>query len=92
MASPLTALIDTSPVDLRTAGAIEAAEARAWTDLYATAPSDFAEAAGLATREVGGTLLLRWAVTGRRYFNRAIGLGITTPATPEVLDGSGEGG
>ena len=86
MASPLTALIDTSPVDLRTAGAIEAAEARAWTDLYAAAPSDFAEAAGLATREVGGTLLLRWAVTGRRYFNRAIGLGITTPATPEVLD------
>jgi hypothetical protein len=86
MVSPLTAMIDTSPVDLRTAAAIEAAEARAWADLYAAAPSDFAEAAGLATREVGGALLLRWAATGRRYFNRAIGLGITMPATPETLD------
>lgn len=65
---------------------VEAAEARAWADLYAAAPADFAAAAGLGTREVGGTLVLHWAATGRRYFSRAIGLGIAAPATPEMLD------
>ena len=86
-----TATLDTTPVDLRTAASIEAAEARAWADLYAAAPAGWAEAAGLGTQEVGGALVLRWAATGRRYFSRAIGLGVVKPASraaiEEILDG-----
>jgi hypothetical protein len=83
--------LDATPVDLRTAASIEAAEARAWADLYAAAPAGWAEAAGLGTQEVGGALVLRWAATGRRYFSRAIGLGVVKPASraaiEEILDG-----
>jgi len=78
--------MDTTPVDLRTAAVIEAAEARAWVDLYGAAPLEFAEAAGLGTTEVSGALVLRWEASGRRYFNRTIGLGVVAPATPAVLD------
>jgi hypothetical protein len=80
------AAIDTTPVDLRAAAAIEAAEARAWADLYAAAPADFAADAGVGSREVGGALVLRWAASGRRYFSRTIGLGVVEPATPEAID------
>jgi hypothetical protein len=66
--------------------AIEAAEARAWADMYAAAPPDFARAAGVRAREVGGALVLSWAATGRRYFSRTIGLGVAHPATPEAID------
>src|SRR4051794_9670654 len=86
MGLPATHAIDTSPVDLRTAASIETAEARAWADMYAAAPRDFARSAGVATRTVGGALVISWAATGRRYFNRAIGLGVIEPATPEALD------
>ncbi len=48
--------------------------------------AEFAEAAGLGSRFLGGTLVLRWAANGRRYFSRTIGLGVTEPATPEALD------
>jgi hypothetical protein len=86
-----TATLDATPVDVRAAAAIEAAEARAWADLYAAASADWARAAGVETREVGGALVLRWAATGRRYFSRTIGLGLVTPASPatiaEILDG-----
>jgi hypothetical protein len=86
-----TATLEATPVDLHTAAAIEAAEARAWADLYAAAPPGWAEAAGVGTQEVGGALVLRWAATGRRYFSRAIGLGVVKPASrvaiEEILDG-----
>ncbi len=78
--------IDTTPVDGATAAAIEAAEARAWTDVYGAAPADWAAEVGLSTREVGGATVLSWAATGRRYFSRTIGLGVVSPATPAVLD------
>jgi len=81
-----TSVIDTSPVDLSAAIAIEAAEARAWTDLYAAAPAAWAEAVGLDTRGVAGAVVLSWAATGRRYFSRAIGLGVITPASAEAID------
>ena len=86
MATSTTQLMDTSPVSLATAAEIEAAEARSWADLYAAAPAGFAREAGLKTREIGGTLTLSWAATGRRYFSRAIGLGVVEPATEEHLD------
>jgi hypothetical protein len=76
----------TSTVDRSTAAAIEAAEARAWADCYAAAPADYAEAAGLGFRAVAGALVLRWAATGRRYFSRVIGLGVTQPATETAID------
>jgi hypothetical protein len=84
--SRLDVQIDTTPVDHATAAAIEAAEARAWADMYAAAPGGWAERAGQSTRRVGGTLVLQWAATGRRYFSRAIGFGVVEPATPEALD------
>ena len=85
-----TLSLDTTPVDRRTAVSIEAAEARAWADLYAAAPADWAASAGLGTQEIGGALVLRWASTGRRYFSRTIGLGVVEPASRaaivEILD------
>src|SRR5437773_7624160 len=85
------AALDATPVDLRTAAAIETAEARAWADLYAAAPADWARRAGLEAEEVGGALVLRWAATGRRYFSRTIGLGVLEPAgraaIEKILDG-----
>jgi hypothetical protein len=59
---------------------------RAWADAYSAAPAGWAESVGLGTREVGGALVIRWAATGRRYFSRAIGLGVTQPATEEAID------
>src|SRR3989442_3231392 len=86
-----TGTLATTPVDLRAAAAIEAAEARAWADLYAAAPADCAGDAAIGTRELDGVLVLRWAATGRRYFSRAIGLGVVKPASraaiAEILDG-----
>jgi hypothetical protein len=78
--------IDTSEVSAAQAVAIEAAEARAWEDLYAAAPRKWAAEAGLRTSRVGETLVISWAATGRRYFSRAIGLGVLAPATAEQLD------
>ncbi len=78
--------LDTSPVSGAEAAAIEAAEGRAWEDLYAAAPREWAAEAGLETDRVGETLVIRWAATGRRYFSRAIGLGVLERATPEQLD------
>jgi hypothetical protein len=78
--------METTPVDAATAVVLEAAEARAWIDLYAAAPADWAVEAGLSTRELGGAAVLSWAATGRRYFSRAIGLGAVRPATPTALD------
>jgi hypothetical protein len=86
VAASTAQLIDTSPVSLATAAEIEAAEARSWVDLYAAAPAGFAKEAGLSTRWVGGTLVINWASTGRRYFSRSIGLGVVEPATEEQLD------
>jgi hypothetical protein len=80
------ATIDTTPVDLATAASIEAAEAAAWVDLYAAAPRAWADEVGLGTRRVGDALVIRWAATGRRYFSRAIGLGVIAPASAEAVD------
>src|SRR4051794_40913002 len=86
MATAAAPAIDTSAVDLQAAAAIELAEARAWCDMYAAAPRDFADSAGVSMRTVSGTLVLSWAATGRRYFSRTIGLGVVGPASPKALD------
>ena len=78
--------MDNSPVSAAEAATIEAAEARAWEDLYAAAPREWAEEAGVGTIRVGKTLVIRWAATGRRYFSRSIGLGVLESAQPEQLD------
>jgi hypothetical protein len=86
MLLPTSALMNTTSVDPRAAAAIEMAEARAWADMYAAAPAEFAREAGVGSREVAGTLVLSWAATGRRYFSRTIGLGVSEAATPEAID------
>ena len=80
------AVMDTTPVDADTAASIEAAEARAWADLYSAAPAAWAQSVGLGASESAGALVLRWAATGRRYFSRVIGLGVTVPATEADID------
>jgi hypothetical protein len=55
-------------------------------DMYAAAPAAFAAAAGVGSRSVAGALVLHWAATGRRYFSRAIGLGVQQPATEPAID------
>jgi hypothetical protein len=82
----MIATIETAPLDAPAAARIEAAEARAWADLYGAAPAAFAVAVGLHARRVGETLVLEWAATGRRYFSRTIGLGVVEPATEAALD------
>ena len=57
--------MDTTPVDRATAAVFEAAEARAWQDVYAAAPAEFTAAAGLGSLFLGGTLVLRWLASGR---------------------------
>jgi hypothetical protein len=79
-------MVDTTPTDATLAAAIEAAEGRAWADLYAAAPAGFAATAGVGVREQDGTVVLEWSQTGRRYFSRAIGFGVVEPATDEALD------
>src|SRR5437867_4101665 len=82
----LDSAMSTTPVDLRTAAAIEAAEAGAWSDCYAAAPVGFAESVGLSTRVVEDALVLSWAASGRRYFSRVIGLGVAAPASEDAID------
>ncbi len=82
----LEASMDTSPVSDQLAAAIERAEAVAWEDLYAAAPADWAHRVDQGSEWVDGTLVLRWAAPGRRYFNRAIGLGVVAPAAEAVID------
>jgi hypothetical protein len=82
----IAARIDTTPVDRRAAAEIELAEAPAWADLYAAAPAAWAADAGVSSRWVGGGLVTTWAATGRRYFSRAIGLGVHEPATEAAID------
>jgi hypothetical protein len=77
--------VETSPVDLATAAAYEGAEIRAWADAYAAIPPDYAPVLGADASEIAGTLVHRCRAF-RAYFNRAIGLGVIAPATPETVD------
>src|SRR3954465_638971 len=86
MSTEYAIIMETTPVDHDTAATWEAAEATAWADVYAAAPSEWAAAVGLGARWFGDTLAIHWGVTGRRYFSRAIGLGVTAPATEAGVD------
>ena len=85
MAMAAETTMDTRPVDAATAAAIEAAEARTWADLYAAAPPRWAQEVDRGSVEIGGARVLHWAAAGRRYFTRAIGLGVTEPATDAAI-------
>src|SRR6476660_2004203 len=82
------ASMDTTTVDDDTAATWEAAEARGWADLYAAAPAEWAAEVGLGTRWCRATWASPWPATGRRSCSRAIGLGVTTPATGAAVDDS----
>ncbi len=89
MSAPAAAAMDTRPVDDATAAAIESAEARAWADLIAAAPADFAARVGLRAERVGRALAIGCVGGGfdRGLFNRPIGLGVVEPATREAVHG-----
>jgi hypothetical protein len=78
--------IDTAPVGPSEAAAIETAEARAWADVYAAAPVAFRDEVGIDTTRIGRALVIAWAASGRRYFSRSIGLGVTEPARRASID------
>ena len=60
----------------------DAIEARACADMYAAAPA----ALGLRAETVGGALALLAPKIPVSYFNRAIGIGVQTPAAEADVD------
>jgi hypothetical protein len=66
--------------------ALELAEANAWHDVFAAAPSDLAERVGLRSERLGSATLLAMPGVPHPWFNRVIGLGVGEPATEEILD------
>lgn len=65
---------------------LERIEVEAYAALLAAAPHPFATAVGLSVVEAGGATLLVAPRIPVPLFNRAIGLGLDRPATPEDLD------
>src|SRR5690348_18109846 len=82
----LRLVIDTTPASRQETVAWERAEARAWPGLESAAPAGWAADVGLAARMTDDGVVLSWAATGRRYFSRAIGLGVLRPAGAEVIE------
>jgi hypothetical protein len=64
----------------------DAAEAAAYSDMYAAAPADFAATVGLRVESVAGATLLFAPGLPTPMFNRVIGLGTFEPAREDVLD------
>lgn len=70
------------------ADAVEAdrIEARAFSDWFAAMPSELRSQLGIGVRSVAGATLLVAQRIPAILFNRAIGLGMTAPATAEDVD------
>jgi GNAT superfamily N-acetyltransferase len=64
----------------------EYAESAAWSDYLSAAPADVAAMLNVQVCEVGGTVLICAPGTQDPIYNRAIGLGVKEPATPELID------
>jgi GNAT superfamily N-acetyltransferase len=60
-------------------------ERRAWRDLAAAAPQWLRRTTGLAAHDVGGAMILSAPGLDHLLFNRVIGLGEHTVATPELI-------
>lgn len=71
--------------DAALAALAEHIECRAWIDLIAAAPQWLRRSAGLQVEEVGGAVLLAAPGVDHVLFNRVIGLGEQTPATPDLI-------
>lgn len=71
--------------------AMEMGETRAWTDFYAAIPGSLRETLGAQVDEWQAAAVLRMRGIDYADFNRAIGLGVRTPATPgdieRIVDG-----
>ncbi len=65
---------------------IETVEVNAWRDLYAAAPSDYAQSQGLGFDQVDGVELTRCASIPFTHFNCAMNLGLATPATEAQVE------
>jgi GNAT superfamily N-acetyltransferase len=66
--------------------AADAAEAAAYVDMYAAAPTGFAASSGLRTERVAGATLLLAPGLPTPMFNRVIGLGTFEPASEQAVD------
>lgn len=65
---------------------VEAAEIAVYEDLFRAAPPDFARRYRLGVDRAGGAVVFRMAGLPVLLFNRALGLGMETPATEAGLD------
>ena len=65
---------------------IEAIERNALADMCAAAPRDLAQPYGIAARRLDDGLLMINRGLDNLVFNRIIGLGVTEPVRPQVLD------
>jgi len=65
---------------------IEGTEMAAWQDLIDAAPESFRLARGLGYKKIGGGLAINFTSTPIPLFNRVIGLGLSEPVTPAVVE------
>lgn len=65
---------------------IEGTELAAWQDLIDAAPDSFRIKRGLGYKQIGGGLAINFKSMPIPLFNRVIGLGLSEPLTPSVVD------
>ncbi len=63
------------PVDRHLIERVELAEMRAWEDMYAAAPTGFAERHAMVARRIHGTTVLTSRGLALAHFNSALGMG-----------------
>jgi hypothetical protein len=68
------------------AAQLELAESNAWIDLYAAAPSDYAQQYQLQVKQIDTVTMLLCKTIPFRHFNCVMGLGLLTPATEQLVD------
>jgi hypothetical protein len=68
------------------AAEVEAAEVRAWRDMYAAMPSGYRERVGPELLAVDGVTLTRCRAIPFSHFNAVLDLGVAAPATERALD------
>jgi GNAT superfamily N-acetyltransferase len=65
---------------------VELGEAAAWADACAAPPPDWAERYGLDVQRIGPAVVSTVPGVDFPLFNRAVGLGVATPATEVMID------
>lgn len=76
----------TQPLSYEAMRQIEGAEVRAWRDMYAAIPAEYAERYGPELVRVEGVTLTRCRAIPFPHFNAVLDLGIAEPATEASVD------